>query len=115
MGSDYRVKSRFRRDIDDEAIALAVVMLARILAEDEDGELADVSKVAQLASALATPSERSADRPLKQRYFEEVEALKADGYSNAEAIREVAGRHGKREMSVRQAIYIYRRELEKAA
>jgi uncharacterized protein YoaH (UPF0181 family) len=48
------------------------------------------------------------DKPLQQQYHEEVEALKADGLSNADAIRAVAQRHNKKENAVRGGIHQYR-------
>lgn len=46
-----------------------------------------------------------ADRPLSQQYYEDVETLKAKGVSNAEAIRQVAKKHGKKENAVRGGIH----------
>ena len=43
-----------------------------------------------------------------QTYHEEVEALKADGVSNAEAVRRVAEKHGKSVSAVRGSLYQYR-------
>jgi uncharacterized protein YoaH (UPF0181 family) len=51
----------------------------------------------------------SKDKPLSQQYYEEVEALKAEGVSNAEAIRQVAATHGKKENAVRGGINQYKR------
>lgn len=48
------------------------------------------------------------DKPLSQQYYEEVEALKASGVSNAEAIRQVAEQHGKKENAVRGGIHQYK-------
>lgn len=48
------------------------------------------------------------DKPLSQQYYEEVEALKASGVSNAEAIRQVAEKHGKKENAVRGGIHQYK-------
>lgn len=50
-----------------------------------------------------------ADKTLGQQYHEEVEALKSDGMSNADAIREVASKHGKNDNAVRGGIHQYRR------
>src|SRR5580765_7590019 len=47
-------------------------------------------------------------KTLSQTYYEEVEALKATGVSNADAMREVAKKHNKTENAVRGAIYQYR-------
>jgi predicted nucleic acid-binding Zn-ribbon protein len=47
-------------------------------------------------------------KSLGQIYYEEVEALKEGGMSNAEAIREVAKKHGKNENAVRGGIHQYR-------
>jgi uncharacterized protein YoaH (UPF0181 family) len=43
-----------------------------------------------------------------QTYYEEVEALKAEGMSNAEAVRRVAEKHGKSVSAVRGSLYQYR-------
>jgi transposase len=43
-----------------------------------------------------------------QTYHEEVEALKADGMSNADAVRAVAEKHGKSISAVRGSLYQYR-------
>jgi transposase-like protein len=48
------------------------------------------------------------DKPLGQVYYEEVEALKASGLSNADAVREVASKHGKKENAVRGGIHQYK-------
>lgn len=48
------------------------------------------------------------DKPLSQQYYEEVEALKASGVSNADAIRQVAEKHGKKENAVRGGIHQYK-------
>jgi hypothetical protein len=48
-------------------------------------------------------------KPLSQRYYEEVEALKADGLGNADAVRQVAEKHGKKENAVRGGINQYKR------
>lgn len=48
------------------------------------------------------------DKPLSQQYYEEVEALKASGVSNAEAIRQVAEKYGKKENAVRGGIHQYK-------
>lgn len=46
-------------------------------------------------------------KPLGQQYHEAVEALKADGLSNADAIRQVAERFGKEVNAVRGGIHQY--------
>jgi hypothetical protein len=43
-----------------------------------------------------------------QTYHEEVEALKAEGMSNAEAVRTVAVKHGKSVGAVRGSLYQYK-------
>lgn len=48
-----------------------------------------------------------ADKTLGQTYYEEAEALKAEGMKNADAVREVANKHGKTENAVRGSIYQY--------
>lgn len=49
-----------------------------------------------------------ADKSLGQIYYEEVEALKAGGTSNADAIREVAKKHNKKENAVRGSLHQYK-------
>jgi hypothetical protein len=49
-----------------------------------------------------------ADKPLGQAYHDEVEALKAGGMSNADAIRATAAKHGKTENAVRGGIHQYK-------
>lgn len=49
-----------------------------------------------------------ANKSLAQTYYEEVEALKADGTSNADAIREVAKRHNKNANAVRGGLHQYK-------
>ena len=50
-------------------------------------------------------------KTLAQQYYEEVEALKAAGTPNAEAIRQVAANHGKKENAVRGGLHQYRSKL----
>lgn len=47
-------------------------------------------------------------KTLGQQYYEEVEALKAEGVSNADAIRQVAAKHDKKENAVRGGLHQYR-------
>lgn len=47
-------------------------------------------------------------KPLGQKYHEAVDARKADGISNAEAIRAVAEQFGKNENAVRGGIHQYK-------
>jgi hypothetical protein len=47
-------------------------------------------------------------KSLSEIYHEEVEALKTQGVSNAEAIRQVAAAHGKKENAVRGGIHQYK-------
>jgi len=49
------------------------------------------------------------NKSLGQQYHEAVEALKAQGVSNADAIRQVAETHGKQENAVRGGIHQYKR------
>jgi uncharacterized protein YoaH (UPF0181 family) len=46
-------------------------------------------------------------KPLNQTYYEEVEALKATGMSNPDAVRQVAKKHGKKENAVRGGLHQY--------
>lgn len=50
-------------------------------------------------------------RTLGQQYYDEVEALKANGMSNADAIREVAAKHGKKENAIRGGLHQYKSKL----
>lgn len=56
-------------------------------------------------------AESTDEKTLAQQYYEEVEALKADGTSNAAAIRRVAERHGKKENAVRGGLHQYKAKL----
>lgn len=56
-------------------------------------------------------AEQTDGKTLGQQYYEEVEALKAQGVSNADAIRQVAEKHGKKENAVRGGLYQYRSKL----
>lgn len=47
-------------------------------------------------------------KSLGQTYYEEVEALKAGGMSNADAIREIATKYGKNENAIRGGIHQYK-------
>lgn len=47
-------------------------------------------------------------KPLNQTYFDEVEALKSQGMSNADAVREVAKKHDKNENAVRGGIHQFK-------
>jgi predicted nucleic acid-binding Zn-ribbon protein len=50
----------------------------------------------------------SEDKSMGQTYYEEVEELKQGGMSNADAVREVAKKHGKKDNAVRGGIHQYR-------
>jgi hypothetical protein len=56
-------------------------------------------------------AEQTEGKTLGQQYYEEVEALKAQGVSNAEAIRQVAEQHGKKENAVRGGLHQYKTKL----
>jgi hypothetical protein len=114
MSSEIKVRSRFRKEVDDEALGLAFVLLARILAEEEELEAPPLLPGTSVPIVAAGRGVQAA-KPLRQRYYEEVEALKATGWSNPEALREVSRRFGKRESAVRQGIYMYRRDKGLAA
>ena len=47
-------------------------------------------------------------KPLGQLYHEQVEALKAEGMSNADAVRAVAAKQGKQQNAVRAGIHQYK-------
>lgn len=48
---------------------------------------------------------------LSQVYYEEVEALKSGGMSNADAVRATAEKHGKNENAVRGGLHQYKSKL----
>jgi hypothetical protein len=50
-------------------------------------------------------------KTLGQQYYEAVEALKAQGVPNAEAIRQVAAQHDKQENAVRGGLHQYKSKL----
>ena len=50
-------------------------------------------------------------KTLGQQYYEEVETLKAQGVPNAEAIRQVAAAHDKKENAVRGGLHQYKSKL----
>lgn len=50
-------------------------------------------------------------KTLGQQYYEAVEALKAQGVPNAEAVRQVAAQHGKQENAVRGGLHQYKSKL----
>jgi uncharacterized protein YoaH (UPF0181 family) len=56
-------------------------------------------------------AEQTESKTLGQQYYKEVEALKAEGVSNAEAIRQVAANHGKKENAVRGGLHQYKSKL----
>jgi hypothetical protein len=47
-------------------------------------------------------------KPLGRVYYEEVEAMKSEGTSNADAIRTVAEKHGKKENAIRGSLHQYK-------
>lgn len=57
----------------------------------------------------------SDDKTLAQQYYEEVEALKSQGVANADAVRQVADKHGKKENAVRGGIHQYKSKLSGGA
>jgi len=56
-------------------------------------------------------AEQTDGKTLGQQYYEEVEALKAQGVPNAEAIRQVAAQHNKKENAVRGGLHQYKTKL----
>lgn len=82
------------------------VIVSRDIPDVTDGELLTIyQRTGQLMA------EQAEDKTLGQRYYEEVEVLKAQGVSNAEAIREVAAKHGKKENAVRGGLHQYKTKL----
>jgi hypothetical protein len=77
----------------------------RLLAEAEHtGSVNDVN-VNQFHYQEVTMAD---DKTLGQVYYEEVEALKTSGVANADAVRQVAEKHGKKENAVRGGIHQYK-------
>jgi hypothetical protein len=60
---------------------------------------------------MADQTNDAGDKTLGQQYYEEVEALKAQGVPNAEAIRQVAAAHDKKENAVRGGLHQYKSKL----
>lgn len=56
-------------------------------------------------------AEQTEGKTLGQQYYEEVEALKAQGVANAAAIRQVATQHDKKENAVRGGLHQYKSKL----
>jgi hypothetical protein len=56
-------------------------------------------------------ADQTDSKTLGQQYYEEVEALKAQGVPNAEAIRQVAAQHDKKENAVRGGLHQYKSKL----
>jgi hypothetical protein len=56
-------------------------------------------------------AEQIEGKTLGQQYYEEVEALKTEGVTNAEAIRQVAAQHGRKENAVRGGLHQYKSKL----
>lgn len=59
-----------------------------------------------------TDQASTGEKTLSQTYYEEIEALKADGMKNADAIRATADKHGKTENAVRGSYYQYTKKLD---
>jgi len=53
-------------------------------------------------------AEQTEGKTLGQQYYEEVEGLKAQGVPNAEAIRQVAAQHDKKENAIRGGLHQYK-------
>lgn len=56
-------------------------------------------------------AEATESKTLGQQYYEEVEALKAEGMTNADAIRQVAAQHDKKENAIRGGLHQYKSKL----
>lgn len=95
--------------MNDELVAPASRLLRRSLASSQDA-----SGLVWSRSSITNPSLEGvvsmADdgKSLGQTYYEEVEALKGTGISNAEAIRQVAAKYGKKENAIRGGIHQYK-------
>src|ERR687894_3105270 len=87
MNTGSVIVSRDVSDVSDGEPITIYQRTGRIMAEETDG------------------------KTLGQQYYEEVEALKTQGVSNAEAIRQVAAQHGKKENAVRGGLHQYRTKL----
>lgn len=121
MSKQIKVRSKLRPVVDEDALGMAFVLLARILVTEETEH-----ERTGMAASAAVPGSRSHDtRPAQaplpaagqpksvgQSYFEEVEAIKATGVSNADAVRVVAARYDRGEMTVRTGIHQYKKRLQ---
>jgi hypothetical protein len=61
-----------------------------------------------MSTATTAPEAAEATKSMGQTYYEEVEALKVSGVTNAEAVRQVAETHGKPVGSIRGGIHQYK-------
>jgi hypothetical protein len=62
----------------------------------------------QMTDTTITPEAAADAKSMGQTYYEEVEALKASGVPNSNAVHQVAEQHGKTDTAVRGAIYQYK-------
>ena len=87
MNTGSVIVSRDVSDVSDGEPITIYQRTGRIMAEETDG------------------------KTLGQQYYEEVEALKSQGVSNADAIRQVAAQHDKKENAVRGGLHQYKTKL----
>src|ERR687894_2993854 len=87
MNTGSVIVSRDVSDVSDGEPITIYQRTGRIMAEETDG------------------------KTLGQQYYEEVEALKSQGVSNADAIRQVAAQHDKKENAVRGGLHQYKSKL----
>jgi uncharacterized protein YoaH (UPF0181 family) len=87
MNTDMVIVSRDVPDVSDKKSTTIYQRTDRIMAEQAEG------------------------KTLGQQYYEEVEALKSQGMSNADAIRQVAKKHDKKENAVRGGLHQYKTKL----
>lgn len=78
-----------------------------------DGRFADVTTSGSIDLEITNQSQgviyqMSEDKSLGQTYHEEVEELKAQGVTNADAVRQVAQKYDKKENAVRGGIHQYK-------
>src|ERR687889_518934 len=80
----------------------------RVIVSREAPDVPDGKLITIYQRTGCVMAEKSEGKTLGQQYHEEVEALKAQGKSNADAIREVAAKHGKKENAVRGGLHQYK-------
>lgn len=107
MTKQIKVRSKQRAVVDENALSVAFVLLARILVEQEieDGQASAGAPEANRGAITVPAPAASRGNSRFRAYHDEVESLKAAGATNADAIRTVAARYDRHEMTIRSGIY----------